>query len=214
MFGRMQESGRIEIIASISTSAIWGQHPVLFHPEFPQWWEGGWNVMDWWLQHPLFTNMAETFFFSLKTAVGCCQYQTSGARGLGAGEPGPPRTVASPAAGKLWQHTLEMQEHGCIHSNSISLCSHAAWNWKTFSMSRCRTPSAQENCETAAEPPLPDLLKRATPNLPGLPPECWPLGPLCPEASPLHRADLQEGMAREQGCTGAQEASWAFTLKH
>ena len=62
------------------------------------------------------------------------------------------------------------------------------------------------------EPPLPDLPNRAMPNLPGLPPKCWPLWPPCPMASPLHRADLREGMAREQGSTREQKSSWAFTL--
>ena len=32
----MQESGLTEIIPSISTSAVWGQYPVLSHPESPQ----------------------------------------------------------------------------------------------------------------------------------------------------------------------------------
>ena len=32
----MQESGLIEIIPLICTSANYGQYPVLFHPEFPQ----------------------------------------------------------------------------------------------------------------------------------------------------------------------------------
>ena len=64
--------------------------------------------------------MAETFFFSLKTATGCCQCQpTNGARGLGAGEPGHPGTVAFLAAGKVWRRTLEMQEQGCVHTSSV-----------------------------------------------------------------------------------------------
>ena len=75
-------------------------------------------------------------------------------------------------------------------------------------------PLHKENCEIVGEPPLPDLPNRAMPNLPGLPPKCWPLWPPCPMASPLHRADLREGMAREQGSTREQESSWAFTLKH
>ena len=33
MYGKMQESGLIEIIPLICTSAIWGQRPVLSHPE-------------------------------------------------------------------------------------------------------------------------------------------------------------------------------------
>ena len=32
----MQESGLTEIIPLICTSTIWGQHPVLSHPESPQ----------------------------------------------------------------------------------------------------------------------------------------------------------------------------------
>ena len=36
MYGKMQESGITEIIPLICTSAIWGQHPLFSHPEFPQ----------------------------------------------------------------------------------------------------------------------------------------------------------------------------------
>ena len=33
LYGMMQESGLIEIIPLICTSAVWGQYPVLSHPE-------------------------------------------------------------------------------------------------------------------------------------------------------------------------------------
>ena len=36
MYGKMQESGLTEIIPLTCTSATWGQHPVLSHPESPQ----------------------------------------------------------------------------------------------------------------------------------------------------------------------------------
>ena len=36
MYGKMQEFGLTEIIPLICTSAIWGQYPVLSHPESPQ----------------------------------------------------------------------------------------------------------------------------------------------------------------------------------
>ena len=39
MYGKMQESGLTEIILLICTSALWGQGPVLSHPESPQ---GAW----------------------------------------------------------------------------------------------------------------------------------------------------------------------------
>ena len=43
----MQKSGLTEIIPLMRTSAIWGQYPVLSHPESPQGaLRGGW----WWLQ--------------------------------------------------------------------------------------------------------------------------------------------------------------------
>ena len=35
MYEKMQESGLTEIIPSICTLAVWGQHPVLSHPESP-----------------------------------------------------------------------------------------------------------------------------------------------------------------------------------
>ena len=36
MYWKMQESGLIEVIPLIGTSAIWGQYPVFSHPELPQ----------------------------------------------------------------------------------------------------------------------------------------------------------------------------------
>ena len=36
MYGKMQESGLTEIIPLMCTSALWGQHPVLSHPESSQ----------------------------------------------------------------------------------------------------------------------------------------------------------------------------------
>ena len=36
MYGKMQESGIIEIIPLICASAIWGQYPILSHPDSPQ----------------------------------------------------------------------------------------------------------------------------------------------------------------------------------
>ena len=36
MYGKMQESGVIEIIPFVCTSALWGQFPVFLHPESPQ----------------------------------------------------------------------------------------------------------------------------------------------------------------------------------
>ena len=36
MYGKMQESGLTEIISLICTSALWGQYPVLSHPQSPQ----------------------------------------------------------------------------------------------------------------------------------------------------------------------------------
>ena len=33
LYGMMQESGLTEIIPLICTSAVWGQYPVLSHPE-------------------------------------------------------------------------------------------------------------------------------------------------------------------------------------
>ena len=36
MYGKMQESGLIEITPLICTSALWGQFPVFLHPESPQ----------------------------------------------------------------------------------------------------------------------------------------------------------------------------------
>ena len=160
--------------------------------------------------------MAETFFFSLKTATGCCQCQpTNGARGLGAGEPGHPGTVAFLAAGKVWRRTLEMQEQGCVHTSSV-YCPLQSCCMKLKDILRVWVQDSLCTKRTVivGEPPLPDLPNRAMPNLPGLPPKCWPLWPPCPMASPLHRADLREGMAREQGSTREQKSSWAFTLKH
>ena len=36
MYEKMEESGLIEIIPLICTSAVWGQYPVFSHPETPQ----------------------------------------------------------------------------------------------------------------------------------------------------------------------------------
>ena len=36
MYAKMQKFGLIEIIPLICTSALWGQYPVLSHPESPQ----------------------------------------------------------------------------------------------------------------------------------------------------------------------------------
>ena len=35
-YGKMQESGFPKITPLISTSAVWGQHPAVLHPESPQ----------------------------------------------------------------------------------------------------------------------------------------------------------------------------------
>ena len=41
-----------------------------FYPEFPQGsHQGGCNVMAWWLQHPLFINMAGNIFFIDKLSI-------------------------------------------------------------------------------------------------------------------------------------------------
>ena len=78
----------IEIIPSIGTPVIWGQYPMFSHPKSSQgallgvgeggcsgWWlhggilflswvpprahgQGSYDLMAWWLQHPLFTGMA------------------------------------------------------------------------------------------------------------------------------------------------------------
>ena len=136
--------------------------------------------------------MAETFFFSLKTATWCCQCQpTNGSRGLGAGEPGHPGTVTFPAAGKFWRRTLEMQEQGCVHTSCLLPSAVMLHEAERHSQSLgAGLPLHKENCEIVGEPPLPDLPNRATPNLPGLSPQCWPLWPPCPMASPLRRAEL------------------------
>ena len=85
----MQESGLTEIIPLLCISAIWGQDPVLSHPETPQgvthrgvaaaaaarWCascfpRGGCNVMPWWLQHPLLTAKARRCFsFPISTQL-------------------------------------------------------------------------------------------------------------------------------------------------
>ena len=36
MSGKLQESGLIEIIPLMGTSALWGQPPVFLHPESPE----------------------------------------------------------------------------------------------------------------------------------------------------------------------------------
>ena len=90
MYGKMQKSGLTEIIPLTCTSAIWGQYLVFSHPESPQgaslgvaaavdclmvgilflaWVPAGLTVMDncnvmaWWLQPPLFTDMTGNIFF-------------------------------------------------------------------------------------------------------------------------------------------------------
>ena len=85
-YGKMHESGVIETIPLIRSSATWGQCPALSHPEIPWVPCRGWlpwlmldglgsgqpfvsilssprahhsgsrNVMVWWLPHPLFTD--------------------------------------------------------------------------------------------------------------------------------------------------------------
>ena len=83
--GLIQESGPIEIIPLICILTIWGQYPDFLHPESTQVHIWGWlqwlsvclhpefpqgslssicNVMAWWLQHPLFTDMASNIFHS------------------------------------------------------------------------------------------------------------------------------------------------------
>ena len=56
----MQESGLIEIIPLMGTSALLGQYPAFSHPEFLQGVGLGWPqwLLAWWPQHPLFTDMA------------------------------------------------------------------------------------------------------------------------------------------------------------
>ena len=89
--GKMQKSGLIEIVPLISTLALQGQHPLLSHPEcpqgallrqlqgrkgqpiclhheFPQSSPLGVTVvvgewMPWWLQHPLFPDVAGSHIF-------------------------------------------------------------------------------------------------------------------------------------------------------
>ena len=91
MYGKIQKSGLIEIIPFICTSAIWGQYLVFSHLVSPQdaqlggdWsgWgldgghpasilsslrapgQGSCNMMVWWLQHPLLTDVAGNIFHS------------------------------------------------------------------------------------------------------------------------------------------------------
>ena len=99
MYGEIQESGLTEIIPLRSTSAIcistvscafsswvssgytvWGGcnswlldgGVSCFYPEVPQGSSlGHCNVMAWWLQHPLFTDMAGNIF-SLTLVTHCC----------------------------------------------------------------------------------------------------------------------------------------------
>ena len=58
MYGKIQESGLIEIIPLICTIAVQGQYPGLSHPESLQGAPLGAAVVARWLQHPLFTDMA------------------------------------------------------------------------------------------------------------------------------------------------------------
>ena len=52
LYRKMQESGLIEIIPLIRTSAIWGQYPGFFpHPESPQGAQYG-DCSGWWLDGP------------------------------------------------------------------------------------------------------------------------------------------------------------------
>lgn len=64
MYGKMQESGLTEIIPLICTSALWGQYPVLSHPDSPQGpsLEVAARAED--VQHPLFADMAGSVFHS------------------------------------------------------------------------------------------------------------------------------------------------------
>ena len=43
----MQESGFTDLIPLMCTSAVWGQHPMFSHPEFPQGspWGHGYSLM-------------------------------------------------------------------------------------------------------------------------------------------------------------------------
>ena len=117
-----------------------------------------------------------------------CQ-PTNGSRGLGAGEPGHSRTVTFPAAGKVWRRTLEMREQGCVHTSCLLPSAVMLHEAERRSQSLgAGLPLHKENCEIVGEPPLPDLPNRATPNLPGLSPKCWPLWP--PAQWPPHFAEL------------------------
>ena len=73
----MQESGLIEFMPLMCTSALWGQYPVLSHPEFslgaplqvqpiclcPEFPQGSLSGAAWW-QCPLFTDMTNSIFYS------------------------------------------------------------------------------------------------------------------------------------------------------
>ena len=97
MYGKMQESGLVEIFPLMCTSAIWGQHPVLFHQVSSGGITGGgcngWlldggrpvsilsflraqhggscHVIAGWLQQPLFTDMAGNILHSHKIFKTC-----------------------------------------------------------------------------------------------------------------------------------------------
>ena len=85
MYEKMPESGLSEIIPLMCNSTVCGQYPVFSHPECPQGAELGINamaeglavrssfvstlsslkahhVMAWWLQRPLFIDMAGSIF--------------------------------------------------------------------------------------------------------------------------------------------------------
>ena len=59
----MQESGRLEIIPLKCTLTIQGQYPAFLHPESPQGSPSGVPVVTWWLQQPLFTDIAGNIFY-------------------------------------------------------------------------------------------------------------------------------------------------------
>ena len=110
MCGKVQESGLTEIVPLMCTSALWGQRPVLSHPESPQGHRGGsWHVTAWRMHHPRFTDTAAAFFIHRNQerppralcAHGRSSGQEGGARARRAGCPGQ-RTCAlsSPPSGE------------------------------------------------------------------------------------------------------------------
>ena len=53
----MQASGLAEIIPLMCTAALWGQHPVLFHPEAPQGTLQGGSCHAWWQDIPFYPQL-------------------------------------------------------------------------------------------------------------------------------------------------------------